>query len=206
MTALLAGLALGLANGIAPGPTLALVVSTTLARGWRGGMQVAIAPLITDLPIIIVTLLVAGSLPPTGLAILGLAGAGVLAWFAWEALREARTADPEALRDAPPGGRDWVRGAVANILNPAPWLFWATVGAPLLVATWRTDGAGAVLAFLVGFYVLIVGSKLAVAAGLAASRHRLSARAYRVLLAASAVLLAAFAVGLAFAAALALAG
>ena len=197
VSALLAGLGLGLANGIAPGPTLTLVVSTTLARGRRAGMQVAIAPLLTDLPIVLVTWAIAGSLPRIALAALGLAGAAVLAWFAWEALAAVRTADAARLRDDAPDGRDWVRGATANLLNPAPWLFWATVGAPILVATARDAGGWAVAAFLVAFYVCIVGAKLAVAIGLAATRHRLTARAYRVLLASSALVLAAFAVALA---------
>lgn len=200
VSALLAGLGLGLANGVAPGPTLALVVSTTLARGRRAGMQVAIAPLLTDLPIVLVTLAIAGSLPRTALAALGLAGAAVLAWFAWEALAAARTADATGLRTDATDGRDWVRGATANLLNPAPWLFWATVGAPLLVVTAREDGAWAVAAFLVAFYACIVGAKVAVALGLAATRHRLTTRAYRALLAGSGVVLAAFAVALAVAA------
>lgn len=197
VAALLLGLGLGFANGIAPGPTMALIVSTTLARGWRAGMQVAIAPLLTDVPIVLVAVLIAGTLPSTGLALLGVAGAGVLAWFAWEAIRAAREVDVTNLQSARAGGRDWVRGAAANILNPAPWLFWATVGGPVLASTSAESGIAGAIAFLVGFYVAIIGAKLAVAAGLAASRHRLSTRAYRILLTGSAVMLIAFAVTLA---------
>ena len=52
------GIGLGLAAGISPGPLLTLVISTTLERGFRAGTRIAIAPLITDAPIIVVTLLI----------------------------------------------------------------------------------------------------------------------------------------------------
>ena len=55
------GIVLGLAAGLAPGPLLVLVVAHSVRHGTREGVKVAIAPLITDLPII-------------GLAILGFLG------------------------------------------------------------------------------------------------------------------------------------
>ena len=50
------GAVLGLSAGFAPGPLLTLVISETLQHGIKSGLKVAIAPIITDLPIIIVTL------------------------------------------------------------------------------------------------------------------------------------------------------
>lgn len=54
---LLTGVLLGLSSGLAPGPLLALVASETLRHGVRAGVRVALAPLITDLPIILTTIL-----------------------------------------------------------------------------------------------------------------------------------------------------
>ena len=53
-----AGLVYGLSAGFSPGPLMALVISQTLKHGIREGAKVAMAPLITDLPIILVSLLV----------------------------------------------------------------------------------------------------------------------------------------------------
>ena len=51
-----AGLLLGLSGGLAPGPLLTLVASETLRHGARAGISVALAPLLTDAPIILATL------------------------------------------------------------------------------------------------------------------------------------------------------
>jgi len=52
------GLILGLSAGFAPGPLLTLVISETLQHDLKAGVKVALAPIITDLPIIIFTLFI----------------------------------------------------------------------------------------------------------------------------------------------------
>ncbi|MCX9013779.1 MAG: hypothetical protein OIN89_03135 [Candidatus Methanoperedens sp.] len=51
LTFLVSGMIFGLTSGISPGPLLTLVISETLKNGSSGGMKVAVAPLITDIPI-----------------------------------------------------------------------------------------------------------------------------------------------------------
>ncbi len=192
MDTLLAGLALGFASGVSPGPLLALVITTTLSMGLRKGISVAIAPLLTDLPIILITLTVVSQVSSTVVAALSLCGAVVVAWFGISSLRSARTADLTALEHAPAHARPWRQGALVNVLNPAPWLFWSTVGAPLLVVTWRDSPSGAVL-FLLGFYLLLVGMKVLLAVGLASARHRINDRSYRIILTVAGAMLLVFA-------------
>ena len=48
------GTLLGLAAGFSPGPLTVLVIGETLRHGLRSGLQVAIAPILTDIPITIV--------------------------------------------------------------------------------------------------------------------------------------------------------
>lgn len=197
MDTLLAGLALGFASGVSPGPLLALVITTTLSLGLRKGVSVAIAPLLTDLPIIVITLTVVSQIPSTVVAALSLCGSLVVAWFGVSSLRSARTAHLTALEHAPTDAHPWRQGALVNVLNPAPWLFWSTVGAPLLVVTWRDSPAGAAL-FLVGFYLLLVGMKVLLAVVLASARHRIDDRAYRTILAIAGAMLLVFAALLAY--------
>ena len=58
MEFLIQGLLLGLGVGLAPGPLLALVISASLRGGTSHGLRVALSPLITDLPIIVISLFV----------------------------------------------------------------------------------------------------------------------------------------------------
>jgi threonine/homoserine/homoserine lactone efflux protein len=79
------GMILGLTAGMSPGPLLALVISQTLSYGKKEGTKVALAPLITDTPIIFATFLVgarfAGDSPVLGL--LSLAGTVYIGYLAW---------------------------------------------------------------------------------------------------------------------------
>ena len=187
MRALLAGIALGAAAGLSPGPLLALVISATVRRGFGAGARIALAPLITDAPIIALAAVAVGLLTDGVLTALACAGAAYLFWLGVGAVRESRTAAiPEA--GDPAVGRDLRHGVVANVLNPHPWLFWVTVGVPILVTAWEESPAAGV-AFLAGFYALLIGTKLVIAALVAAGRRRMTARWYRVAVAASGVIL-----------------
>ena len=198
MEALLAGLVIGLGSGVAPGPLLALAISTTLRRGLRAGLAVACGPLVSDALIIALSVTVVSQLPSRALDILALVGGVVIAAFGLETLWSARTADVTTLREVqPPPSRGRLaslathplaQATVINLLNPAPWIFWITAGSALLLSFWDRSPALAV-AYLVAFYVGLVGSKALVVFGIAAGRHRLSTRAYRLILASAGVLL-----------------
>jgi threonine/homoserine/homoserine lactone efflux protein len=172
---LLAGLGLGFGAGLAPGPLQALVISVALSRGFAAGARVAAAPLLSDVVVIVVSLLVLRSIPDEVVAVLGVVGGAFVVWLGVEAVR-----DVPAEVEAGPGrtGGSLLRGALVNLLSPHPWIFWLTVGGPLLVAAWA-DSAASALAFLVGFYLLLVGSKVVLAAIVARGRRHLSPRALR---------------------------
>jgi threonine/homoserine/homoserine lactone efflux protein len=157
------GLTMGLSAGISPGPLLALVIAASVRSGLAGGLRVALAPFITDVPIIALAVLVAGSLPPEALSWVGTVGGLVVIWMGIETVRSARRAAlPESTADRSDSRRELWRGAAVNALNPHPYLFWATVGGPALVSGWRASPWYA-LAFLVPFYFVLVGSKMVVA-------------------------------------------
>ncbi len=162
MTFLLSGILLGLSGGLSPGPLLALVASETLRHGVRAGIWVALAPLVTDLPIITAAVLLLRPLADQNLplALITLSGGLYLAWLGWRGLR---------FRGAELGSDDsagaWRRGAIANLLNPSPYLFWLAVGAPTVLAAWR-EGWPSAVAFVAAFYGLLIGSKIVLALAL----------------------------------------
>jgi threonine/homoserine/homoserine lactone efflux protein len=157
------GLSMGLSAGLSPGPLLTLVVTASLRSGWAGGSRVALAPFITDAPIIAVSVLLIGRLPPEVFRWVGTVGGLVVLWLAVETLRSARAAFVPGRPDlrADPRG-ELKRGVLVNALNPQPYLFWATIGGPAVVRGWRVSAWHA-LAFLLSFYVLLIGSQIVVA-------------------------------------------
>jgi len=183
------GLSMGLSAGLSPGPLLALVITATLRSGLVGGLQVALAPFVTDAPIIALSVLLVGFLPPDALRWVGTVGGLVVIWMGVDIIRSATRAELPSSPDAQAGSkRELWRGAVVNALNPHPYLFWATVGGPALVSGWKTSPWYA-LAFLLPFYALLVGSKMLVAWLVSSRSEGLSAIWYRRLLAGCGVLL-----------------
>ena len=187
--ALLSAILLGLSSGLSPGPLLTLVVSETLRHGARAGIGVALAPLLTDLPIVLAAVLLLRPLTDQTLpmALINLGGGLYLAWLGLEGLR-FRGAELEPTN---PAG-SLRRGVIANFLNPSPYLFWLAVGAPTVLAAWR-EGWPAAAAFIVAFYVLLVGSKVALALALGRARHLLRSGSYIVLMRGLGLLLLAYA-------------
>ncbi len=181
------GVALGLAAGLAPGPMLALVLSASLQGGFVAGARVAVAPLLSDVPVVPLCVLVLDGLPGRIVAAIAVAGGAFVLLLGMRALRAPVPAGaPRAV-----GGHDVLRAALVNVTNPHPWIFWIGVGGPVLLRAAGTS-AWAAVAFVAGFYGLLVGTKVVLAAGVAAGRRRLLAgRGFRLAIRAAAVLLVA---------------
>ena len=175
---LLSGILLGLSGGLSPGPLLTLVASETVRHGARAGVGVALAPLLTDLPIILAAVLLLRPLTDqtAPLALIHLSGGLYLAWLGLQGLRfrgaELEPTDPATSLQ---------RGVIANFLNPSPYLFWLAVGAPTVLAAWR-EGWLAAAAFVIAFYALLVGSKVLLAMALGRARHVLRSGGYILLM------------------------
>jgi len=172
---LLSGTLLGLVSGISPGPLFAMVISQTLQYGLREGAKLALSPLITDLPIVLASALVLSNLyghkPLLGM--ISLAGGLFLLFMAWANLKTEGISQSFADRET----NSLAKGVMINALSPHPYLFWITVGTPLLVAayvqnSWYAGG------FLVSFYAALVGAKLLLAVLVNRSRNLLQGRAY----------------------------
>jgi threonine/homoserine/homoserine lactone efflux protein len=190
------GALLGLAAGFSPGPLMALVLAQALRFGTREGLKVAAAPLITDIPIVILATALVGAAAGVAEGLLGVISLAGAVFVAWLGIGSIRTTGVEAGRpdEAP---RSWTRGAVVNALSPHPYLFWITVGAPVLIRA-SGEGALAAAAFLAGFYACLVGAKMVLAVVAGRSGGRLRGGAYRAVMVVLGGLLLLFAIRLAF--------
>jgi len=150
--AFLLGLSLGLAAGLSPGPLLFLVLREAARKGSKAGVLAALAPLLTDAPVVAAAWLLARKLPPEFLR-----GVGVLGglWLLYTGARGLFAPPKEA---EAPAAESLKAGVLANLSNPHMYLFWFSVGMPLLA---RLGNAAAL--FLLGFYLTLVGSKAALA-------------------------------------------
>ena len=167
---------LGLSAGFAPGPLLALVISETLRHNVGAGIKVALSPMATDLPIVVATVAILSELSGFHgvLGAISLAGGLFVLFMGYESL----TAQGIALEADMGKPQSFVKGLLTNALSPYPYLFWIGVGAPILTQS-LTLGIGAPLAFLVGFYSLMVGAKIALALLVGQSRSFLTGKIYR---------------------------
>jgi len=175
MPFLITGISFGLAAGVAPGPLLTLVIAETMRHDKKNGILVAFAPILTDIPIVLMSVYILSRLANlnTMLGVISLAGASFIAYLAYEGLtaREIEldmdSVRPDSLK----------KGVITNVLSPHPYLFWITVGAPLIHKAYQVSLHSS-LFFLLGFYIFLVGSKVVLALIVGRSKAFLSSRYY----------------------------
>ena len=190
LTFFLQGAALGFAAAISPGPFQTYLITETLSGGWRRGMPVTFAPLITDLPIILLSLFMLNQLPEYFLRIISLAGGAFVLYLAWRIWVSWRQGTEETEPDMTNSRSSFGRGVIANLLTPGPYLFWALVSGPILLSALRQSiAAGA--AFLIGFYGVMILSLLGVVLIFHQAR-RLGTRVVHILLLVSMIVLVIF--------------
>ena len=169
------GSILGLSAGFAPGPLLTLVISETLQHDIRAGVKVALAPMITDLPIIMLTLFILVKLSGFHrvLGIISCMGGLFVLYLGWQSIV---TKGVELnLQGTRP--KSLAKGIIVNTLNPHPYLFWFGVGGPTVTKAMNL-GMVAPLLFIGSFYVLLVGSKILIAVLVGKSRSFLIGNGY----------------------------
>lgn len=186
----LQGFILGFPAAAQPGPFQAYLLAQTMRNGWRRTLPAALAPLLSDGPIILLVVLVLTQLPPFLLRLLQIAGALFLLYLGWRAVQTFRRVDFTAAPPAAAARQSVLEAALMNFLNPNPYVYWATVTGPILVTAWRQSPAHG-LAFLLGFYGTLIAGFAAVIALFGRAR-RLGPRVTRALTLVSALLLVAF--------------
>jgi threonine/homoserine/homoserine lactone efflux protein len=169
------GTVLGLSAGFAPGPLLTLVISETLRHDIKSGVKVALAPIITDLPIIIVTLFILSKLSNFHnlLGIISIMGGIFILYMGYKSLlTKGIEINFEEIKP-----KSLSKGVLANILSPHPYLFWFSVGAPTVTKA-MAQNIGSPLAFIISFYLFLVGSKIVLAILVGKSKSLLTGKAY----------------------------
>jgi len=187
---LIQGIGYGFAAAVEPGPFQTYLISQTLTRGWRRALPVALAPLVSDGPVVALVLLVLSQIPTALQRFLYVAGGLFVLYLARNAFRAWRRFDVVAPVTARPDRQNLLKAALVNALSPGPYMYWSLVTGPVLLAGWRETPANGI-GFLVGFYVAIVVT-LAGLILLFGTARQLGPKVTRALLGISAVALVGF--------------
>ena len=188
-----AGVALGVIEGIKPGPLLTMVIRETLSGGLRAGVWTAAAPIFTDGPLIIVSLLAASwiSTRPSILIVISILGAAYLLKMGLECFSIEPPSSDLAEVDV---SDSFKRGILTNLLNPNVYIFWFLIGGPLMASV-ADEEPLAPVAYAVTFLVSIIIVKSIIALAFDRTRGNLSRRSYSIMLSLCGVAMIFFAIG-----------
>ncbi|MBI2331078.1 MAG: LysE family transporter [Chloroflexi bacterium] len=152
---LVQGIGYGFAAASQPGPFQTFLISQALTRGWKHALPGAFAPLLSDGPIILLSVLVLSQLPEWIQRIMYLVGGIFILYLAYGAFKTWRDYDETIPHAELSGHQTILKAALTNALAPGAYIFWMLVTGPVLVQGWReTPTYG--LAFLLGFYVTMI--------------------------------------------------
>ena len=176
---LIVGFLLGAPAGFSPGPMLVLIISETLRHGVRAGAKVAFIPLITDIPLLIFSGVLFSKLSNIIILIGSISLIGSVFLF-YLGIKSFRIASSEIQNYS---NRKLLLKEllIANFLNPNPYLFWFTVGSPLMVRSFDQSLVSGI-SFLFGFYLGLVGSKFILALITGGSRNFLQGFWYKLIM------------------------
>ena len=137
LTFLLQGLTLGIAAGAQPGPFQAFLINQSISRGWRKTLLMGLAPLVSDGPIVVVTLLLLSRVPDWFQRTLQTIGGLFVLYLAFNAYQTWKNFEADIPSALPSQNNDLLRAATMNLLSPGPYIFWSTVIGPLVIHAWE---------------------------------------------------------------------
>ena len=152
---ILQGIGYGLAAAAQPGPFQTYLISQTLIKGWKRTLPAALAPLLSDGPIIALCLFVLSQVPLWLQRFLYIAGGFFLFYLAYSAYKTWKSFESGISPSETGTQQSILKAALINTLNPNPYIFWSLVTGPILVTAWRETPVYG-LGFMAGFYATII--------------------------------------------------
>lgn len=187
---LLQGIGFGLAAASQPGPLQTYLITQSLTRGWRRALPTALAPLVSDAPIILLSVLVLSQVPEWLQKILYIIGGVFVLYLSYGAFNAWREFHEFQSQSEIPDHQNILKAAMTNALSPGAYIFWTLVTGPILVRGWRETPVNGI-GFLMGFYISMIASLAAIII-VFGSAGKLGNKFNRVLLGISAIALFCF--------------
>ena len=184
------GIVYGFAAAAQPGPFQTYLISQTLLRGWKKTLLAALAPLVSDGPIIALCLLVLSQVPDWLERFLYIAGGLFILYLAYGAYQSWKNFDLQVPSTDMETRQSLLKAALMNALSPGPYIFWSLVTGPILIRGWRETPLYGV-SFMLGFYVTMILCLCTIIVAFGSARQ-LGPRVSRTLLGVSAIALLCF--------------
>lgn len=157
----LLGIGYGFAAAVQPGPLQTYLISQALLKGWQRSLPAALAPLISDGPIIAVCVLVLSQVPTGFQRFLYIAGGIFVLYLAYGTYTSWKRFDPHLPAAESSSSGSLLKAALTNTLAPGAYLFWTLVTGPILIRGWKETPINAIT-LLLGFYVTMILSLAAI--------------------------------------------
>lgn len=145
--------------------------------------------MVSDIPVIILILLILSNLPKELMVVMQFLGGSFLLYLAFKAYQAWRTFD-DHMESAVSGSTTFFKGVFINVLNPNAYIGWGLVMGPMLMKGWCESPVNGIV-LLVAFY----GSMVIYSFGLVvlfATARNFGPRVTRVSILISAIALAVF--------------
>lgn len=118
-------------------------------------MPAALAPILSDGPIIILVLLILTQTPSWFLNTLQLIGGFFILYLAWGAYKTVVKSHNEPDINIQIKQKSLSEATILNLLNPNPYIFWSTILGPIFIEAWRITPPWG-LSFIIGFYTTMI--------------------------------------------------
>jgi len=184
------GIVYGFAAAAQPGPLQTFLISQALMKGWQKSLSSALAPLISDGPIIALCLLVLSQVPAWLQNLLYIAGGLFILYLAYGSYKSWMNFDPHIPASETRTVQSLLKAVITNVLGPGAYVFWTLVTGPILIAGWHETPLYGI-SFLLGFYITMISSLAAIIIVFGSARQ-LGPKVNRVLLGVSSIVLFGF--------------
>jgi len=126
-----------LVAGLKPGPLGVFVIHQTMSKGTYNGFMASLAPIVTDGPIILLALLLTLQLNDITwfISAISIIGSVYLAHIAYKIFRTPSGINP----DSGDNNSSFTTAVKINFLNPAPYIFWLTIGSSYIFMGSNSD-------------------------------------------------------------------
>ena len=149
------GITYAFAAAIQPGPFQTFIISKTLENGWKRTLPAALAPVLSDGPIIVLVLFILTNIPPMFLRFLQIGGGLLLLYLAFNSFRSFLNFEKLKKPEEKKTDRTLFKAILVNILNPAPYIGWSLIMGPMFIKGYRESAIYGIV-LIAAFYITLV--------------------------------------------------
>ncbi len=133
------GITYAFAAVVQPGPFQVFLLNQVLSKGWKKTLPAAFGPLISDVPVFIITLFLLNNFPHKVISILQAAGGLFLLYLAFNSYKTWKYFNPEQSIELHSGQTTLMKAVIVNLLNPNPYIGWSLILGPIFLKGWHDD-------------------------------------------------------------------